>query len=330
MAQYNYWGGGKPNADVDETSELYADEILESDPWGENKLYVGSSNNPLPIEGGNSDIIKGILLEKSGQINEAVKHYKQMISKNSYAGFALTELAKFRKRYSISNLQTYFSTLITSNNTHKEKVMRILAAIHVDENRYEEAMQVYTSIINQFPNSRNAVYARFEKYYAALNYASDLTTANQLLQEIRALGLTDDEFRMKLELAEYLFSTTNGSSTLHKSSIQTVQEKIQQSIPHEYALLGNYPNPFNPSTMISYALPFESEVSITIYDLTGSIIKSFDLNNQSAGYKDLLWDGRNNYGQLVSSGVYIYTIKAVSLEGNGKSFAKSSKLMLLK
>lgn len=100
--------------------------------------------------------------------------------------------------------------------------------------------------------------------------------------------------------------------------------------PNEFVLYQNYPNPFNTSTTISYALPFESEVSITIYDLTGSIIKSFMINNQSAGYKDLLWDGRNNYGAEVSSGVYIYTIRAVSLEGNGKSFAKSSKLMLLK
>lgn len=177
MAQYNYWGGRRPNAYVDETSELYADEILERDPWRENKLLAGSSKNPIPIEGENFDIDKGILLEKNGQINEAVKHYKQMISKNSYAGFALTELAKFRKKYSVTNLQNYFGTLITSNNIHKVKILRILAAIHLDENRYDEAMQVYHSIIAQFSNSRNAVYARFEKYYAALNHASALTTA---------------------------------------------------------------------------------------------------------------------------------------------------------
>ena len=117
---------------------------------------------------------------------------------------------------------------------------------------------------------------------------------------------------------------------LFKSSFYAAQNRKEKTSPNEYALLGNYPNPFNPSTTISYSLPFESEVSITIYDLTGSIIKSFVPSNQSAGYKNLLWDGRNNYGQLVTSGVYIYTIKAVSLEGNGKSFAKSSKVMLLK
>ena len=330
MAQYNYWGGDRPNAYVDETSELYADDLLERDPWGENKLLAGSSNNPLPIEGGNSDIIKGILLEKNGQINEAVKHYKQMVSKNSYAGFALTELLKFRKKYSVTGVQNYFGTLISANNINKDKVLRILAAIYLDENRYEEAMQTYTTIINQFPNSRNAVYARFDKFYAALNHAQNLTTAGQLLQEVRALGLTDDEFLMKLEFAETLYNSESGSLSLGKSTVQTVKQQIQQTLPNEYELLGNYPNPFNPSTTISYALPFESEVSITIYDLTGSIIKSFDLNNQSAGYKNVIWDGRNNYGEFISSGVYIYTIRTFSLEGNGKSFAKSSKLMLLK
>ena len=331
-AQLNWWGGGEPNSSVDETSYLYTEPILSEDPWiiVSNKINAGESGDLLSKEGGSSDIIKGIILEKEGKINDAVKHYKQMISKNSFAGFALTELGKFRKKYSVTDLQSYFNTLVSSNNNHKDKVLRILAAIYLDENRYEEAIQTYTAIINQFPNSRNAIYARFEKLYAAINHAKNLTTAGQLLQEIRALGLTDDEFLMKLHFAENLYSNASGSSTLGKSTFQAVQEHVTQSIPNEYALFGNYPNPFNPSTTISYALPFESEVSITIYDLTGSIIKSFVLNSQSAGFKDLLWDGRNNYGQLVSSGVYIYTVMAVSLEGNGKSFAKSSKLMLLK
>ncbi len=209
-------------------------------------------------------------------------------------------------------------------------MLRILAAIHLSENRYNEAMQVYNSIINQFPNSRNAVYARFEKYYAALNHASDLTTANQLLQEIRSLGLTDDEYLMKLELAEDLYANVIGSPSLGKSSNFIAQGKQTQTIPTEYKLFGNYPNPFNPSTTISYALPFASEVKVTVYDLRGSVVRTFMLGDQSAGYRNLLWDGKNDVGESISSGVYIYTIRAVSLEGNGKTFTKSSKLMLLK
>ena len=101
-------------------------------------------------------------------------------------------------------------------------------------------------------------------------------------------------------------------------------------LPVEFILYNNFPNPFNLSTTIIYSLPFESEVSITIFDLTGRVIKTMNLNNQAAGNKTVMWDGKNDFSKPVSSGAYICTFKALSLEGNGKSFTKSLKLMLLK
>ena len=82
----------------------------------------------------------------------------------------------------------------------------------------------------------------------------------------------------------------------------------------------------NTFTLIEYS----NHCGLPRYDLTGSIVRSFIFNTQSAGYKNVLWDGNNNYGEAVSSGVYIYMIKAVSLEGDGRSFTKSAKLMLMK
>jgi len=81
---------------------------------------------------------------------------------------------------------------------------------------------------------------------------------------------------------------------------------VKTEIPHKYILFANCPNLFNPSTTISYVLPIESDVIITIYDLTGSIVKSFAFSTQSAGYKNVLWYFNNNYGKTVASGVFIY------------------------
>ena len=78
-------------------------------------------------------------------------------------------------------------------------------------------------------------------------------------------------------------------------------------IPEVYALHQNYPNPFNPVTNLSYDLPEDAMVNITIFDMMGRIVSNLVNENQSAGYKSLQWNATNNGGHPVSVGVYIYT-----------------------
>ncbi|MBU0558262.1 MAG: T9SS type A sorting domain-containing protein, partial [Bacteroidetes bacterium] len=66
--------------------------------------------------------------------------------------------------------------------------------------------------------------------------------------------------------------------------VKNASNEETTEIPKTYELLGNYPNPFNPSTTISYALPYSSNVELTIYDITGKVVKVFNENGQSAGY----------------------------------------------
>ena len=85
----------------------------------------------------------------------------------------------------------------------------------------------------------------------------------------------------------------------------------------------NYPNPFNPVTTISYDLPKESLVSITIYDMLGNKVKTLINAQQRSGYHTLNWDATNNFGGKVSAGMYIYTIQAWE-------FSQANKMVLLK
>ena len=103
----------------------------------------------------------------------------------------------------------------------------------------------------------------------------------------------------------------------------------KSDIPTEYTLQQNYPNPFNPSTTIKYTLPKESNVQLSIYDITGREVRTLVTVNQVVGYKEVLWNGKDNNGSQVSSGIYIFHFKALSLE-DGKVFEKNSKLVLLK
>ena len=85
--------------------------------------------------------------------------------------------------------------------------------------------------------------------------------------------------------------------------------------PKETALLANYPNPFNPETWIPYQLAAPADVTVTIYAVDGSVVRTLALGHQSVGiYQDksraAYWDGKNAFGESVASGVYFYTLKA--------------------
>ena len=86
-------------------------------------------------------------------------------------------------------------------------------------------------------------------------------------------------------------------------------------IPHETELHANYPNPFNPETWIPYQLATSAEVTLTIYDMNGGAVRRLEVGHQPAGTyqsrsRALYWDGRNQHGESVASGLYFYTLRA--------------------
>lgn len=94
-------------------------------------------------------------------------------------------------------------------------------------------------------------------------------------------------------------------------------------IPLEFSLSQNYPNPFNPVTQIRYTLPQLANVSLKIYDILGREVKTLVNREQTPGAYRIEWNGTNNYGAQVSSGMYIYRVVA------GK-FVQTKKMMFLK
>ncbi len=98
-------------------------------------------------------------------------------------------------------------------------------------------------------------------------------------------------------------------------------------IPKQYSLSQNYPNPFNPSTKIEYGLPEEAGIQLIIYNILGEKITEIINSRQKAGYYLTEWNGRNENGNRVPSGVYFYRMTA---KGSKKEFVKVCKLLLLK
>ena len=89
-----------------------------------------------------------------------------------------------------------------------------------------------------------------------------------------------------------------------------VQEEIQGMIPVAPVLCGNYPNPFNPTTRNRFGIPTESLVSMNIYDVRGNVIKTFDSRYETAGWHEYSWNGVDDSGQAVPTGVYLSRFEA--------------------
>lgn len=82
------------------------------------------------------------------------------------------------------------------------------------------------------------------------------------------------------------------------------------SVPREFFLAQNYPNPFNPTTTISYGLPHASHVKLDIFNIMGQKTITLIDANQSAGVKKVIWDGRDQNGKQVASGMYFYRLQS--------------------
>ena len=119
------------------------------------------------------------------------------------------------------------------------------------------------------------------------------------LADVRRLAVSDARFGKDVTLLTEL--------------LQLLAE--MNDIPETTALLPNYPNPFNPETWIPYHLATDADITLTIYNVRGDVVRTLMLGQQAAGVYEsreraAYWDGRNQHGEPVASGVYFYTLTA--------------------
>ncbi len=117
-------------------------------------------------------------------------------------------------------------------------------------------------------------------------------------------------------------------SIAFRQGIENLQKLLASLLPEKTALLPNYPNPFNPETWIPYHLAKSAEVTLTIYAANGAVVRTLTLGHQVAGIyqsrpRAAYWDGRNEVGESVASGVYFYTLTA-------GDFTATRKMLILK
>jgi len=114
-----------------------------------------------------------------------------------------------------------------------------------------------------------------------------------------------------------------GSAMINENDMENLSSVEVKSVPNSFALDQNYPNPFNPTTTIKYQLAKQANVTLRIYSVTGQLVRTIVDGVQQPGYYSVTWNGLNNAGEQVASGVYFYRIEA-------GSFVSMKKMLLLK
>jgi hypothetical protein len=236
----------------------------------------------------------------TGDLTSALQIYEGIINSSA------TEEEKYyayQRKYSIgkltgqsaeyfNQLSNTFATLAanTQDSLYNKILNQLSTLSKVGEQEYETAIGEFDNIVQQNPNTEEAVYAEIDALTTAL-----------LIEE-------PDTTLKKGRLGKYLIKSSSDyhqkvDEILRKHFGGNSKETGKELLPTEYTLYQNYPNPFNPTTTIKYDLPNTSDVTLIIYDILGRKVKELINTKQQAGRYEIQFNASN-----LASGVYIYQI----------------------
>lgn len=331
FVDHNYWGtvGPSPSrfgtleADYDPTADYCP---LPDAPCSGSELLIQTSDGQIvdTLDSRERETTEISALEENyatadklfyaGEIEESKTYYLTIVQGN-YTN--AEKLYAYNKLYEIGSLlkeeNSYFTELQNAFNLilEVETDTLLLKAFNqrsilcdVSKEEYVTAINKFDEIIQQNPNSEEAVYAEIDILTTALN----IDTTNTQLGKIGG-----GKYLVK-GTSDYLSKLND----ILQSKFGVNSDEKEKIIPKEYSLHQNYPNPFNPSTVISWQSPVNSHQIIKIYDILGKEIATLVDEFKEAGIYEITFDASN-----LASGVYIYKLQA-------GDFVSSKKMLLLK
>lgn len=347
----NYWGTSRPSQNQfysDEGSSIYYQPFLSNPPEGliintaqQSPGYISSvSKNSLDSKPENS-------FPKGGNLSWRIRLLTFLRTHNHSRLIALgdsllkTALTNTDIRFVLSAMQhssvfqcdstfiPYLQTFMQNGSTGPLKRLAgaFLLQNYLKHYRLAAARVWIQAIQSQFPDTELEVFALLKAFHIKLFYENDLEGAWQAFQNLNNKYPEHDYTRLaKIQLESAPGIGGGLQRHLPKTS---ARQKEKTSFPISFSLAQNYSNPFNPATIIIYDLPGEARVSLIIYNILSQKVKTLVENIQEGGNYRIQWNGKDDSGQAVSSGIYIYRIHAKSLNGEA-SYNKSLKMILMR
>jgi len=269
----------------------------------------------------------GIQLRDNGNFKAAKDFFVSYLGKNPDDQRAYVELYNCADSTTTPSLIRYFKSL----PQQADKEQRILLSyLYLKQGDIKSAKEVNNSIITANANTAFAMRATLNNFYITLYDDNDLQTASAILKDVlnkrdlspqtstRQVGSSTNPIELTLaQNALKTYVNPNIGGTPSSSTEQGSNEAVAV-VPATNGLIENYPNPFNPTTVIRYQLSRDSRVTLKVYDILGREVATLVNDNQTAGVHEATFDATRH-----SSGVYFYRL---SLPGH--SYVK--KMLLVK
>ena len=300
----NYWGTSfNSNTDLSPT-ELF--------------IYLPIWDPGVPEDPDNSSDKELYILakqyEEAEDYSEAEQTYKQLISiypESEYAKIAAKELLALKVKYDqdFVDLKLYYET--EPNMQYDDEMIRLseflITCCNVKLEEFEPAITWFEDIIQNPPSTVDSVFAVIDAGYTYLVMDNSRSCFSGEISELKPKSRKQYEVKRD-ELIDMLFGDTEPENEI--------------PLVYKLALFPNYPNPFNPETTISFSIPEESKIDLSIYNIKGQKVITLMNGKIEEGIHEVVWNSMDSSGKSVATGVYFY-----KLDVNGKS--KGLKKMLL-
>lgn len=307
----NYWGTNNQNeignSFYPTTWNVYYDPWLTSNATGFSR---GRETSLFEM---------GLAAEEAGSIDLARNYYLQCIDEGNeelekvWSASRLMDCIDENNGFSYDDLQILYDTI--SNDTINFVLSELAKKLSINCDRknanYQQAITKYENILNDSISYIDSLLVQLNIVHTYLEAESSSGRALLSFQNSNnSIKNHKQAIEKETELMNMLFMETNLSDNT--------------PIIDHIVLYPNFPNPFNPSTTISFSVPEESNVELSIYNIKGQKIKTLINDEFPKGTHSLIWNGDDDYKKKVASGVYFYKLKV-----NGKN-SSIKKCLLLK
>ena len=355
-AQNNYWGSGTPNliqsggVVINWLPQLSTKPTLQGTSAASNIIAAAPSQVKAPsigsvssndaaqstVNASSSEIteLQSLLaLEKNGKIDEAISGYLQLFKNgisNNAKKYTLSCLLECYSQSGKTDFSAFLNNQIrpglAATDTLYATTLEVENIFLIRNGKINQALENYKALIKTFSNNEH-IYKNslFNAWY--LNYYQLGNTAQASIN-YKALKASYPKDELTL-IASFMTGETNSASMIEAIKSNAIAgsakqaESVSAALPTIMKLEANYPNPFNPSTVIRYQLPNTGHVNMSVFDILGRQVTTLVNGQKDAGYYSAIFDGSK-----FASGVYF--VRLIVQGSNSKPFVKTVKMLLAK
>ena len=326
----DYWGTKDTslfNIYSDSTSWIYTDYCLDDPPSGSIQSgLAGKTTMKIDAEwmppsqgnftsGGQSNLLRAAIRQiKHGNMTAARAILLPLLNNPENMQMSCGALELYGKTYNPEDIESFFSVLLTVGNRPVKNDLTAKALFLLSEYQTDRKETHLTNLISVYQGTDHAARASYLKIVHLVGEGNRIAEIDALKNDMNRLY----PFSSYTKEVNYLI--VSGTNMMKPSTSASTTENLQ----FDYNLYNNYPNPFNPETVIKFSLKEKSSVTLDVYNIAGQKVAELVSGEMEKGFYE-----RKFNGTKLSSGVYIFRLNAQSLEST-TFFTKTMKALLLK